>query len=99
MSGWNGRRLCYSENNKKMLVIGQKILFSCQWTNSNESFYTCFIHNHTSQLLFGTVRCKHNHWNRITCSNLIKDEVHENYESDQDLWLFNMRAFISTESL
>ena len=32
-------------------------------------------------------------------SNVIKNAVHENYESDHDLWLLNMRAFISTESL
>ena len=36
---------------------------------------------------------------KITCSNIIKDAVHENDESDQNLWLLNMRAFNNTESL
>ena len=35
----------------------------------------------------------------ITFYNVVKDAVHENYESDHDLRLLNMQAFISTESL
>ena len=35
----------------------------------------------------------------ITFSKVIKDAVHENYEIDHKLWLLNINAFISTESL
>ena len=35
----------------------------------------------------------------ITFSIVIKDAVHENYEIDHNLWLLNIQAFISTESL
>ena len=35
----------------------------------------------------------------ITFSNVIKDAVHENYEIDHNLWLLNIQASISTESL
>ena len=39
----------------------------------------------------------------VTCNNInvIEDAVHrpEDYESDHDLWLLNMKAFISTESV
>ena len=34
----------------------------------------------------------------VTSSDVIEDEVHcrEDYESDHDIWLLNMKVFIST---
>ena len=62
-------------------------------------FSLVLVHNHTWQLIV----CNSKGANiitkvEITFSNVIKDAVHENYESDHDLWLLNIQAFISTES-
>ena len=63
-------------------------------------FSLVLVHNHTSQLIV----CNSKGANmiakvEITCSNVTKDAVHENYESDHYLRLLNIEAFISTESL
>ena len=63
------------------------------------AFSLVLVHNHTWQLIV----CNSKGANiitkvEITFSNVIKDAVHENYESDHDLWLLNIQALISTES-
>ena len=85
-----------------MLVIGGKV-FIVKWTTAMRVmrvFSLVLVDNHTWQLIV----CNSKGANIIakvemTCSHVIKDAFHENYESDHDLWLLNILAFISTESL
>ena len=75
-------------------------IYVVKWTSATRVFALVLTHNHTWQLIVCNSKVwTHNHWNRHTCSIVIKDAVHENYERDHDLLLLNTQAFVSTESL
>ena len=76
-------------------------MFIVKWTTAMRVVALAVVLNHTWQLIV---------WNskvqklinkiEITSSNVIKDAVQENNESDHDSSLLkNRRAFVSTESL
>ena len=77
----------------------EEIIFIVKWTTAIRVFSLFLVDNHSWQLIV----CNGKGANIIakvetTCSNVIKDAVHENYESDHDLRLLNIQASISTES-
>ena len=80
------------------MVIGENIVYYWWIKQLPRAFVLVFVHNHTWQLLFVT-DANVNTEIEITCKNVIEDAVHEDYESDHDLWLLNVKAFISTEPL
>ena len=75
-------------------------IFIVKWTTAMRVFSLVLVDNHSWKLIV----CNSKGANiitkvEITCSNVINDAVHENYESDHNLWLLNIQAFINTESL
>ena len=64
-----------------------------KWTTAIRVFALVAVHNHTRQLIVCNSKVQTITYTKIETarSNVIKDAVEENYESDHDSWLLNIQ--------